>query len=96
MRIERTQHAYDRRFEDIVIVEFPAVDVLVLNQLKRLVKIMLNRSRGITCGTSRRPPSRITGRRITAARGTTSLCLNPLLGKNKDRNDKSKNQHDQC
>jgi len=42
MRIQRTQHADDRRFEDIVIVEFPAVDVLVLNQLKRLVKIMLN------------------------------------------------------
>ena len=42
MRIQRAQHADDRRLENVVVVELLAVDILFLNELQRFVEVALN------------------------------------------------------
>src|SRR5687767_7676226 len=83
MRIERAQHAEDRRLEDIVVVQLAAIDVLMLDHFECFVEIALD------CGSSRtdlscRPPAGQTITRFSAA-GSTARGRLSLLRQHKIR-----------
>ena len=83
MRIEGPQHARHRRLINIVVIELIAVDVVVANDVQRVLEVLIDRE---DCGCRRPRPRPAVGRRRQLASPCSSArgLARPLLSKNKN------------